>query len=1179
MKLLKFPLLIIIFTIITLNIFSQELSETNNLSDILITEENLPEDEINAADEDLSETDIEETLLEKTILKDINTSDYYDLLSWCRYLGLPETGSKSDLKKRLADYYEKELPEESAGDSEVDSTADGKYLSIESAERTEYFTIDKIDENYIKISGNVVLEMKDPEKNITHLIKTDKLIFNQNENLITATGNVNYTRISGEDRENFKGEKLSFDISNWEGMFFRGISEKDKKQDEKDLKFYYAGDKIYRSDDDVVIIDNAGITSSKPVDPYYQLKAKRIWVLAPGEWGIKNAVLYVGHIPTFYFPFFFHPGDKLVFNPALGSKDALGFFFQTTTYLKGSPDTSQNLSFLALTEDDSEYETELNGIYLRKTKKKEKSEDEENFIKIMFDIYSRLGLFTGIELYSADTEALKETKLFAGIGRSRNIYINPDGYYSPYFENDNGNFESAWNEGNFLNYTLPFRFGFELDTGFNSPLDSDISFEIYSDPYVLRDFNDRAESIDWSKLIGLEEEEETDSTDFQGIRERLWWSVHLSYLTEIEFFGDYLKEINISKFDLSMNWYNKTGSTEGISGLDSMLQDYVPYSNRSEYFMPEQYFYYPENYTFPEVSLSLKGDIFSKTWAYSEIPDKYRTDAIEIDNNKNIDPPWSEEEREKENITNNNYFTVQEPENLEDLDIKLHDTKNPFSHSLSYTFSPNFTSATTLDSSSWDDPDDIDFDKQYETFRSYGNLKLNYNANVFEDIAALDNYVILSYDYKQHNSRGDNISDTTWDGYKESDAKSTFTKLENKAGFTSYPIYKSDSLDQSFIKYQVDTIIFEKKYDYTNSSGDTIFEDRFFSWDKDSFTQNELDMNLKYLSDWNQIQHIRVRTVLPPMLQEIENENIARTGPLTSTLILKAVETREDVWDYYPVTWKEKYGYDDFSYIEEILEYDAERDRWNSSETIGRLSFYDDELYFKQSYKYDFLNDTPDEAVSEINAWIFNTEYKAEYMNPWYYDQATGWQEKDNEEFVPSEFSASIDFSRYFYPVWKNRIRYKTNMSTSWDMDLQRFTENALVFNLGFDLNVSEFLDITFNTKSENNKTYRYIPSYADELGEEWVNPFEDLLKSFNFFNIQDRYESFFKLKLIEFKAVHHLHDWDLTLDYTGEPSLYQPDTGVREWRWDSKLTILMQWNPIPEIKTDISISDNNIKM
>ncbi len=798
----------------------------------------------------------------------------------------------------------------------------------------------------------------------------------------------------------------------------------------------------------------------------------------------------------------------------------------------------------------------------------------------MFDIYSRLGLFSGIQLYSGEDDFLKETKLFAGLGRSRNIYINSDGYYSPFYENDNGNYKSGWNEGNFLKYTIPFRFGFELDTGFvSNSLDSDISFELYSDPYFLRDFNDRAEYIDWSKLLGLEEEEETDDTDFQGIRDRLWWSIHLSLNPEIELFGDYLKEVNITKLDFSMNWKNKTRSTSGITGLDSALPDYIPPSNRTEYFMPEQYFYYPETYTLPDFSVTLSGEVFSKTYSNSELPEEYKADEEEeIKNSDQVETPWETNENDDSEKTDG-YSDIQESEILDNLEIKLYDSRNPFSHSLSYTFSPNITSATTLDSSSWTEPDDVDFDKSYDTLRTYGNIKLNYNADFYEDILSLDDYVVLSYDYKEHRSRGENISDSAWQDYKDSDAKSTFTKLENKSTFYSYPLYKYDAFDQSFIKYQLDTIIFEKKYDYTDPEGDAVYEDSFFSWDKESFTENELDMNLKYLSNWNQVQHFRVRTVLPPLLQEIENENIIRTGPLTSTVIVKAVETREDVWSFDPIKWKEKYGYDDYNYIEEILEYDSEDTNWETSETIGRLSFYDDELYLKQTYKYDLMKDTPDELVSTVNLWIFNSVYKAEYKKPWYYDQATGWQEEDNEKFVPSEFNAKIDFSRYFYPIWKNRIRYKTNMSTSWEMDLQKFTENALVFNLGFDLNVSEFLDITFNTKSENNKTYRYIPSYAEEMGEEWVNPVDDLIKSFNFFNTNDRYESFFKLKLIEFKAIHHLHDWDLTLDYTGEPKVFTEDSGNSKWKWDSKLTILMQWNPIPEIKTDISITDDDINM
>ena len=1134
---------------------------------IISQEENSEEETLNVV--------TEQTLLQKTIIKDINTSDYYDLVSWCRYLGIDETGSKDELKIRLAEYYHKELPED-------DKTEKGKYLSIESADRTEYFTIDKIDEKYIKISGDVILEMKDTEKNISHIIRTDRILFNQDENIITATGNVNYTRISGEDRENFKGEKLSFDISNWEGMFFRGVSEKDKEQDDKELKFYYSGEKIYRSEDDVIIIDDASITSSKLNDPYYHLKANRIWVLAPGEWGIKNAVLYVGHIPVFYFPFFFHPGDKLVFNPALGSKDGVGFFLQTTTYLKGEPDTGENLSFLALTEDEGEYEKERNGIYLRKTRKKDKSEISDDFIKIMFDIYSRLGYFSGAELYSEENDFFKETKLFAGIAKSRNIYINPDGYYSPYYENDSGEFESTWNEGNFLKYNLPFRFGLELETGFSlNNFNSDLSFEIYSDPYLLRDFNDRAESIDWSKLLGVEEEEEEDTSDFTGTRERLWWYFHTSYNTEVDFLGNYLKNVNLSKLDFSMNWKNKSQDTSGIEGLDSSLSNYIATSSRTEYFFPEQYFYYPETYTLPEMSLSVKGEIFSKTHDFSNKTNPYdNTGKEEVKIGNNIKTPWKgEDETETAVISEKGISDILESDKMEDLEIKLYEDKIPFSHSLSYTVSPNITSTTSLDYAEWDNPDEVTFDKSFSAVRSYGSTNLNYTAEIYEDLFSLDNYTIITYDYKEHYDCGENVTDSTWQTYKEQDAKATYTRLENKSTFLTYPLDKYDSFDRSFVKYQLDTILFQKKYGYTDTNGEAVFEDAYFNGDKDSFTENEVDLNLKYLSNWNQIQHVRVRTVLPPILQEIENEDIVRTGPLTSTLILKAYEIKENDWTFDPVTWKEKYGYDDLTYLEEILLYESEDDRWESSETTGRISFIDDEIFMKQSYLYNIRENTPEKSVSTLNLWFFQAVYTAERKKPWKYNQFTGWEQGDKEEFVPSEFSGKIDFSRYFYPVWKNRIRYKTNISTSLDMDLQKYTENALVFNLGFDLNVSKFLDFTFNTKSENNSIYRYIPSYAEEMGEVYINPVDDLIKSFNFFDKDSRYESFFKLKSLDFKAVHHLSDWDLTLEYTGSPDLYTPDTGTPEWRWKSELSIFMQWNPIPEIKTDISIKDGDIKM
>ena len=48
------------------------------------------------------------------------------------------------------------------------------------------------------------------------------------------------------------------------------------------------------------------------------------------------------------------------------------------------------------------------------------------------------------------------------------------------------------------------------------------------------------------------------------------------------------------------------------------------------------------------------------------------------------------------------------------------------------------------------------------------------------------------------------------------------------------------------------------------------------------------------------------------------------------------------------------------------------------------------------------------------------------------------------------------------------------------------------------------------------------------------MNPLTDLLQSFNFFNIQDRYTSNFKLRSLSVKLVHHLRDWDVSFEYAG---------------------------------------------
>ncbi len=1114
----------------------------------------------------------DKTLFEKTIGVDIQTADYYELVAWARQLGLDEKGTKKELQQRLFAHYKQEEKKQ--------TVQEGKNIFIiESAERSEYFTIEKIDENYIKISGNVVITMENKDEGVTHLIKTDRIIFNQKNNLMTAEGNVTYTRKTGSTEEIFNGEKLSFNITNWEGIFIDTRSEKiNKQEDGSEVTFIYSGEKIYKSDNDVIIIDSAEITSSNPDDPYYNIKAQRVWVLAPGEWGLKNAVLYVGHVPMFYFPFFFHPGDSLVFNPAFGIKQPVGYFMQTTTYLFGTPKNESNFSFLSATGDNSEYETEINGLYIRKLKKKENAPQNDQYIKLMFDIYSRLGFFAGTE---GKTDIMD---FYLGIGRSRNIYTSSGSAYSPFYENQDGEFVSAWNDANFLDITLPFRFGAELSTKNQyKNLQYDLSIDLYSDPYFLRDFNDRAETTDWSKVFGLEEEE--SETDINiNIMDRLWWYFHGSYKYSEKIFGGIISEINITKFDFSMNWKNKKQPDTGFTGTDPALPGYIPYSARTDYFYPEQYFYYPEYYKFPDFSVMIKGSIFSQTYKTSS--KKTEPPTSQKRPSAAVIPPWEtekeeikKEEDETEEIKTDK-LPILEYEKMQNENVKAFRNRDFFYHSMSYNITPSVSVTDTMDYTAWETPEEVSFKKAYSATRTYGTANILYNAKLYENLLSFDNNIVVTGDYRSHSNRSDTISDTAWNSYLLQDYTASYMKLENKSVFTTFPLYKYEMYDQSSLKYQVDIIAFKKEFEQLDGNSNPVYEDSFFTFDNDYFTKHETETNLKYFSWWNQMQQFRVRVILPPLLQKIENENIVKTGPLTSTLAFQINEERKDAWVPGDFTWKERLAYDDKTYIEHILIYDGYHDEWGSSEIIGRISFLYDEIYFLNDFKYGFRENSPLDFTSTLNLWFFQAQYKAKRKYPLEYVSGFGWMQDTEEKFVPSEFLAKIDFSRYFMPIWKNRVRYKTNFAASWRMDLQEFTNNALVIDLGFDLNIHKFLNITFNTKSENNSTYRYIPSLAEELGEEWVNPITDLLKSFNFFNTDDRYESFFKLKKLEVKAVHHLGDWDLSLQYSGTPDLSQPASGIPEWKWKSETTIMIQWNPIKEIKSELKItSDDGLSM
>ena len=304
----------------------------------------------------------------RTLAKDIGTADYYELLAWCQRLDLDDTGDRASLQSRLYRHY-------SVSPDLKTKDKPKKRIVIQSASHTEYFTIEEIDEDYIVLQGDVIVEFIDEEENVAHTIRAQRITINQTQNLLTATGDIRYTLKRGDEpAEEFKSRRFSFNMENWDGVFIQGEGKTEREvEPEEWITFTYFGESITRLENDTVILENGTLTSSENTrEPYWYIRASKIYVLAPGEWAIQDAVLHVGRVPMFYIPYFFKPGDELFFHPALGYRNREGNFVQTTTYLVGrKQETGGSLSFLRVTEAETEqYEQVIKGLYLRTRKTK-----------------------------------------------------------------------------------------------------------------------------------------------------------------------------------------------------------------------------------------------------------------------------------------------------------------------------------------------------------------------------------------------------------------------------------------------------------------------------------------------------------------------------------------------------------------------------------------------------------------------------------------------------------------------------------------------------------------------------------------------------------------------------------------------------------------------------------------
>jgi hypothetical protein len=1060
------------------------------------------------------------SLFERTLLADINTADYYELVSWCRDLNLSETGSAEQLRSNLIKHYNM------SGAVPAAQKAAETEIVIRSARETEYFKITEVEESMVLLSGDVVLEVRETEKKRIHTIYADRIMFNQQEKTITAYGDIEYVLDDNGKKETFHGDSLTFSVDNWEGVIFEGDSSRDETIEDKKVHFFFSGKRISRTGHNVVVLEGGTITTGSLKDPDFSIRSRKIWVTGIQEWGILHGILYMGNVPIIYIPFYFKPGNDLLFNPSLGEDVRKGPFVQTTTYLLGHKKIDSSGDFFQIgLESGSIFELQRIGLYSFKVRKVDEN-PKENKLKLMADYYTRLGGYAAVDSQFYSLGIIESLDFQFGMGVTRSI----DSSYNTFFS-EGDEFVSRWNESWLFGTRLPIRFGtyVKIKAGVWS-----FNFEYYSDPSYYTDFADRQESFDWlnyvmSDFTSQEIEEKTYSRDIS----QFVWSMNGSWSLKDNPLAPWITDLSVSSIKGSVTFDKKTDA--GIS-----LED--PLS-------PTRFFFAPSKLTLPSLAMSLAGTLFT----YPMTSEKKESPDRDGQTTGTLNPvnPWDDSVKSAQTDTtspdsgdNTGQNDLSVPSRRGDLPVTGED--DPFKFSLTYSLSPNFNMETPTDNAGWTSPEDNDWALKQSalTLGSRGDLRMN--LNFFQDFLSIKGSLGMNQNYKTHaDFAGSGIELT--EAEKTSDYSSTSFEWNEQFQLAMQPLREIPLVGSSSINYSFNSVLYRYKFLSYTAGSDPVYLDQWVQWNREYISQHQIGGTF----------------VFKPPLVTVSCEMTTDLPPEPKQFYILPRLNFE--WRGFSLSASDR------------LNYKFEEEEWLVDDFTldAKYKAFDGKLQISQRVLYDLEESRLQESFSQLDLWFFYLKYKMNYTTTYDWDTTNFRWISGDKRFVPSELSSGIKFNYVMKPLWKNRLQMQTGVDMLWRINLVQPNDNVLSFSWNLNLNLFRFLDLKFEVVSENNSMYIYFEEWRDYFGMDDSLDYDlvtDLLKSFNFFSPgqQDRYDSFFNLKKINVTLIHHLRDWDLSLTYTGYPKR-EDDS----YNWESAFTIAVQWNPIPSINTRIQYQDD----
>jgi hypothetical protein len=1068
-----------------------------------------------------------QTLEEKVMEMDIKTSTLSELAAWCRSLGLSEGGTREELTNRLRTYYKLPPP----GQETAEEPKKQKIITIESARSTEYFTLDVVDEEYARLQGDVVISLKDGEA--IHQIKAGEILYNRTRNLMTASGKVEYVKTDGDTIETFKGESITVNLDNWSSIFLGGMTE--RSLNKEDAAYRFEGRVISRSNEEVTVMTDAVISNAKNEESYWSLNAHKLWLLPGSDWAVLSAVLKVGEIPLLYIPFFYFPADEIVFHPVIGHRSRVGNFLQTTTYIMGRPkaEPGSESSISKILGSGEDMEKVREGIFLRSTGKKSRDPNDTR-LSLLLDVYSNLGAYFGTDLTFPKKNILGAIALSAGIGVSRDIYPLSSGY-SPFAQYEG---TDKWNSSRLFSTEVPFRYRFNTTGSLAGSYGSlSWTFPFYADPYMNQDFLDRSEEMDWVQML-KGETEETEDTSKNLISSHEWrLNGSLSFPPLVAALTPYISSFAISSISssLAFNTRESTDITNGVS--------------------PNRRFFFPNKLTFYSASISMAGTLLTLGKIQSDQTPK--AEESQEDPFQGIGTPrapWETPEEDPEKAQESAAGIDQLTPPVLSQQFDLPNRGGPL-FTIEYQFSPSSASELQFRSSqqNWPNSEDIDWSEISSILtnvRGTGSVGFKLNQQNIElytisfrlsGNGQWQDYTYINEEAEEYTTGG--VTDQSRiDSARLRTYQDTFFTTSYETITTLRPLYGNAIWERSNIQYTLRGLLAKSLFKGTGD--DPSWDVDYGEWTKEKIDAHQMAMNLD-ASIMDKSQTLTLTMDLPPKDATLSGNSTIRAWITTTNINTKILNP-----------WESE---------------DRKFEPVNFSETIGFGTTYPFQFQQQATYSPELEEWT---NLSSSISWVGLTASFTAIRSRTYILENTGWiQSTDPESLNPREFR--IAYAKNFKKdsLWDKRLSFSCNINTNLTFDLQQYTKSQLNLTLSFSLGITNFLDITLSTTSQNAVVFRYFQNlpFFDlprELpGEQSF--FVDLFNSFRFDNESLRKSSGFKWKSFSLSMVHHLGDWNATLKISLAPSLDQT-VSPYQYKFSPEVSFLVQWIPISEIKTDI---------